>query len=62
MREFNNKLEVTDQELALRREAASFNKGAAANRPRRSVFDPLDFMMTLFQMLLVASRSLSLVR
>jgi hypothetical protein len=38
------------------------NKGAAANRPRRSDFDGLDFMMTLFQMLLVASRSLSLDR
>ena len=32
MREFNNKLEVAEQELALRREAASFNHGAAANR------------------------------
>ena len=32
MREFNNKLEVADQELALRREAASFNQSAAANR------------------------------
>src|SRR6266496_6094845 len=34
MREFNNKLEVAEQELALRREAASFNKSAAANSRR----------------------------
>jgi hypothetical protein len=38
------------------------NKGAAANRLLRSGFDALDFMMILFQMLLAASRSLSLVR
>jgi hypothetical protein len=38
------------------------NKGAAANRPGRFGFDTWDFMMTLLQMMLVASRSLSLVR
>src|SRR5258707_15674882 len=32
MREFDNKLEVADQELALRREAASLNKSLQATR------------------------------
>src|SRR2546426_6841192 len=35
MREFNNKLEVADQELALRREAASFNHALQRTRPSR---------------------------
>src|SRR2546422_11151565 len=40
MREFNNKLKVADQELALRREAASFNQALQRTRPSRSGCNP----------------------